>query len=603
MAMSVNYSQDTFSSPRDHTGLDRRSYSASSAEQMHRRVKSYDPKSMPVDEAHELNSIPLTTTHYADGQSSNHPYSQQEHQYQTTSTGSGNRVGRSLSLFRRQSRHLPGQVVHQGIVPPVPQVPILQHSGKAASRLLRLDDHILIRIARNFDLAQLMAFAHLSKRCRAITAKTLTLVLQRTVLKATLCQERKAVFSLEFIFQHLDPASLQAVFRASQLKSRRYFENSALARPVVHALTLVTPYGAHHPIFRLAGFDTPSEENINNYNNNNGSEPMTERDLERATTLLNRPFQLDINHKGYYRVSPTTSCMVDTPFFPSQPLLDPLVPVVMEGLTHGPPSWEMMYKIDLLPPNYPQRVQQQQEKIHQDRVRQANLNGETPPPPPASLGAKVQGPITSGATGFVPLPAIKSGPNLRSILPEPSPLSGDNNANTNTKGASGLRRKPTVVRPPPEGWGPLPPMAPPPAVPASLAYQLGTRTVNPATEGNSNGHPAVQTQTGVSAGGLASGGVPKSPTALPSEPSCLEPELAEETERFLTLLFIQFPIQTLFPYTAEAAKKSSGGGISNWMSKSKIGRTLTLKKTHNSTGSHGNGSEFSKKTSYAPLGQ
>ncbi|GJJ68071.1 hypothetical protein EMPS_00417 [Entomortierella parvispora] len=580
MATSLNYSQDSFSSP--HHGA-RRSYSASSADISHRRVKSYEPNGLnPVDDDHELNSIPLTATHYsAEGHAAHQHQQERQHhqqQYQTTSTGGGNRVGRSLSLFRRQSRHLPGQVVHQGTVPPVPQVPILQHSGKAASRLLRLDDHILIRIARNFDLAQLMSFAHLSKRCRAITAKTLTLVLQRTVLKATLCQERKAVFSLEFIFQHLDPASLQAVFRASQLKSRRYFENSALARPVVQALTLVTPYGAHHPIFRLAGFDTPE----------NGSEPMNERDLDRATTLLGRPFQLDIKDKGYYRVSPTTSCMVDTPFFPSQPLLDPLVPVVMEGLTHGPPSWEMMYKVDLNPPNYPQRVQQQQEKIHQDRVRQANLNGRTPPPPPAALNTKGPGPIASGlppATGFVPLPAIKSGPNLRSILPEPSPLSGTD------KGSSQLRRKPTVVRPPPEGWGPLPPMAPPPAVPASLAYQLGTRTVNPAD----GGRPAIHTQTGVHAGGLGSGGVPKSPTTVAS---CLEPELAEETERFLTLLFIQFPIQTLFPLTAESAKKTGSGGISGWMSKSKLGRSLTLKKTHGSMSV-----DYGKKTSYAPLGQ
>ncbi|KAG0003533.1 hypothetical protein BGZ80_002738 [Entomortierella chlamydospora] len=529
-----------------------RAYSASSSDSTHRRAKSYDPNTFGDRSAtdDESNSIPLTATHYAGSGANPHKL-----QNQTGVAGTpvnGARIGRSRSLFRRPSRHQHGQVFTQGTVPPVPQVPILQHTGKAASRLLRLDDPILVRIAMNFDINQLIEFSHLSKRCRAIAAKTLTIILQRTVLKATLCQERKAVFSLEFIFQHLDPASLQAVFRATQLKSRRYFENSALASPVIQALTLVTPNGSHHPIFRLAGFEAPR----------NGYESMTERDLERATTLLNRPFELAIKDKGFYRVSPTTSCMVDTPFFPSQPLLDPLVPIVMEGALHGPPSWEMIYKVDLLPPNYPQRVQQQQEKIYQERVRQAALRGEQPPPPlsipPSRAAGSPLSPVTS-PTGFVPLPAIKSGPNLRSILPESSPLSDSK--------PSKLQRKPTVVRPPPEGWGPLPPIAPPPAVPVSLAYQLGTRTVN------TGGDP-------MSPSTVAS---PMSPTN--AAPSCLEPELAEETERFLTLLFIQFPIQTLFPLTASQAgrKPSNGGGgdgITRWMSMSKLGRSLTLKKTH-----------------------
>ncbi|KAF8928449.1 hypothetical protein BGZ52_003339 [Haplosporangium bisporale] len=218
----------------------RRPYSASSSDPslaVHRRVKSYEPNSLAAhdDFDEESNSIPLTATHYADGASS--PSSRQQ-QIQHSSASGGARVGRSLSLFRRTSRHTPGQVYTQGTVPPVPAVPIFQHTGKSASRLLRLDDPILVRIAHNLELNELLDFSHLSKRCRAIAAKTLTLALQRTVLKATLCQERKAVFSLEFIFQHLDPASMQAVFRATQLKSRRYFENSALARPVVQALTL-----------------------------------------------------------------------------------------------------------------------------------------------------------------------------------------------------------------------------------------------------------------------------------------------------------------------------------------------------------------------------
>ncbi|KAG0048346.1 hypothetical protein BGZ89_004630 [Linnemannia elongata] len=294
---------------------------------------------------------------------------------------------------------------------------------------------------------------------------------------------------------------------------------------------------------------------------------MTERDLERATTLLGRPFELDIKDKGYYRVSPTTSAMVDTPFFPSQPLLDPLVPIVMEGASHGPPSWEMMYKVDLLPPNYPQRVQQQQEKIYQEQVRQAALTGQQPPPPPVPSTriahvASAQPPATAG---FVPLPAIKSGPNLRSLIPEPSPLSG-----IDSKDSGKLKRKPTVVRPPPEGWGPLPPVAPPPPVPASMTYQLGTRTVLDNGHNHNNSHSQTV------------GGVPMSPTsaAAAAAPSCLEPELAEETERFLTLLFIQFPIQTLFPYTATALGRrgSNSNGIGGWMAKSKLGRSLTQKK-------------------------
>lgn len=541
--------------PNPQLTMDRRAYSASSVDS-HRRAMSYDQQSFPQNDD-ESNSIPLQPYDAQNNQQSSASYEPQtQHQLHLQSNASSvpsssARVGRSLSLFRRQHR-LPGQYT-QGTVPPIPQVPILQHSGKSASPLLGLDDPILIRIARNLSFEQLMEFSHLSRRCRAITAKTLTLILQRTVLKATLCQERKAVFSLEFIFQHLDPASLQAVFRASQLKSRRYFENSALARPVVQALTLVTPHGSHHPIFRLGGFEPPHD----------GVDSMTDRDLERATTLLGRPFELDIKEKGYYRVSPTTSAMVDTPFFPSQPLLDPLVPIVMEGAAHGPPSWEMMYKVDLLPPNYPQRVQQQQEKIYQEQVKQAALTGQQPPPPPTPATrvahvASAQPPAMGG--GFVPLPAIKSGPNLRSLIPEPSPLSG-----VDSKDGSKLKRKPTVVRPPPEGWGPLPPVAPPP-VPASMTYQLGTRTVH------DNGHNHNTQHTGV----------PMSPTsaAANAAPSCLEPELAEETERFLTLLFIQFPIQTLFPYTATGLGRrgSNSNGIGGWMAKSKLGRSLTQKR-------------------------
>ncbi|KAF9910036.1 hypothetical protein EC991_007367 [Linnemannia zychae] len=546
--------------PNPQLTMDRRAYSASSVDS-HRRAMSYDPNSSFPANDDEANSIPLQP--YDNSNNPQHSSASYEHptQHQLQQANNASlpststpRVGRSLSLFRRQNR-LPGQYT-QGTVPPIPQVPILQHSGKSASPLLRLDDPILIRIARNLNFSQLMEFSHLSRRCRAITAKTLTLTLQRTILKATLCQERKAVFSLEFIFQHLDPASLQAVFRASQLKSRRYFENSALASPVVQALTLVTPNGSHHPIFKLAGFEQPRD----------GVDSMTERDLDRATTLLARPFELDIKDKGYYRVSPTTSAMVDTPFFPSQPLLDPLVPIVMEGAAHGPPSWEMMYKVDLLPPNYPQRVQQQQEKIYQEQVRQAALTGQQPPPPPVPSTriahvASAQPP----ATGFVPLPAIKSGPNLRTLIPEPSPLSG-----TDSKDGSKLKRKPTVVRPPPEGWGPLPPVAPPPPVPVSMTYQLGTRT-------------AMDTNSHYNSTSHTAGGIPMSPTskAAAAAPSCLEPELAEETERFLTLLFIQFPIQTLFPYTATMLSRrgSNGNGIvSGWMAKSKLGRTFTQKK-------------------------
>ncbi|KAF9193726.1 hypothetical protein BGZ51_002390 [Haplosporangium sp. Z 767] len=572
--------QDTFSGTSSPHHSINRAYSASSADSaLHRRAKSYDPNTFdtngnhhqrrPQDPTDESGSIPLTATHYAQQQQQQHQYSSQQRQAQQPATSvvsaNGVRVNRTRSLFRRPSKHAPAHVYTQGIVPPVPQTPILQHTGKAASPLLRLDDAILIRISRNFDLDQLLSFSHLSKRCREIAAKTMTLIMQRTVLKATLCQERKAVFSLEFIFQHLDPASFSAVFRASQLKSRRYFENSAFARPVVQALTLVTPHGAHHPIFRLAGFETSQ------YQNKDGTmtESMTERDLERATTLLARPFELDIKDKGYYRVSPTTACMVDTPFFPSQPLLDPLVPIMMDGAAHGPPSWEMIYKVDLLPPNYPQRVQQQQEKIYQERVRQAALSGKNPPPPPASmLPTNRGGGVTnndnnknsSPTSGFVPLPAINKGPNLQSILPETG-------SGADSKSGSHLKRKPTVVRPPPEGWGPLPPAAPPPAVPASLAYQLGTRTVNPG-----GGDPTSPTH----------GGNPMSPTFANAAPSCLEPELAEETERFLTLLFLQFPVQTLFPLTAADVNKKTRatGGMSGWMAKSKLGRSLTLKKTH-----------------------
>ncbi|KAG0334807.1 hypothetical protein BG004_000248 [Podila humilis] len=583
-----------------------RPYPASSSDttinNIHRRTKSYDPNSLAssndgFDE--ESTSIPLTATHYADnvGSGQNRSYNQQAQQISTASAGP--RVGRSLSLFRRNSRKTPGQVYAQGTVPPVPTIPIHQHSGKSASRLLRMDDPILIRIAHNLELNQLLEFSHLSKRCRAIAAMTLTIMLQRTVLKATLCQERKAVFSLEFIFQHLDPGSFQAVFRANQLKSRRYFENSALARPVVQALTLVTPNGAHHPVFRLAGFKVPkgtkggilspvagattatattTSSSYTMTTESGEQEFMSERDLERATTLLARPFQLDIKDKGYYRVSPSSSYMVDTPFFPSQPLLDPLVPSIAEGgAAHGPPSWEMMYKVDLNPPNYPQRIQQQQEKIHQERVRQAELNGEQPPPPPLSSATGRNG---APATGFVPLPAIKSGPNLRSILPEPSPLSG---LGSDAKGGAKVTRKPTVVRPPPEGWGPLPPVAPPPAVPASLTYQLGARTVPPINTDSQHHHHHPGSPTH-----LSSGGIPKSPTGgFMTEPSCLEPELAEETERFLTLLFIQFPIQTLFPLTAQQSRRQHTGGlVSGWMSKSKIGRSLTMKKRTDNGGNY-----------------
>ncbi|KAF9578352.1 hypothetical protein BGW38_005889, partial [Lunasporangiospora selenospora] len=211
----------------------------SSASAAHRRTLSYDLNPLAAqhsDQYEESNGIPLTDyarTAAAAGTSPRAgPLQTQAGPHDRATSSGGSRVGRSLSLFRRQSRRSPGQVYTQGTVPPVPQTPILQYSGASASRLLRLEDPILIRIAHHFDINDLLLFSHLSKRCRAITAKTLTLALQRTILKVTLCQERKAVFSLEFIFQHFDPASLQAVFRASQLKSRRYFENSALARPV-----------------------------------------------------------------------------------------------------------------------------------------------------------------------------------------------------------------------------------------------------------------------------------------------------------------------------------------------------------------------------------
>jgi len=485
----------------------------------HRRSKSYDPNHLNEKLGEEA------------------PH--QQYHIPGTPVANGVKLGRSRSLFRRG----PAQVYIQGTVPPVPQVPIPQLKGKDASPLFRLDDPLLVRIANNFDIDELIQFSHTSKRCRAIVAKTLTVSLQQTVLKATLCQERKAVFSLEFIFQHFDPASMQAVFRASQLKSRRYFANSALARPVVQALTLVTPHGSHHPIFRLAGYDTTSSDSI------------PERDLERATSLLPRPFDLDIADKGYYRVSPTTVCMVDTPFFPSQPLLDPLVPSALEG-AHGPPSWELLYKVDLQPPNYQQRIQQQQEKIYQDQVRLAQEKGEKPPPPPHALTSPTV-PVSPQTMGFV-LPPIKAGPNLRSIVPDT--MGPDSKAGK-------MQRKPTVVRPPPEGWGPLPPVAPPPPVPTTLAHQLGVRTVGV------NGEPLLSPiQASIKS--------PKSPRSpkLPSvatAPSCLEPELAEETERFLTLLFIQFPVQTLFPLTAAQAERNNNGGIVS--SLSRLGRSLTMK--------------------------
>jgi hypothetical protein len=486
----------------------------------HRRSKSYDPN--------QLEKI---------GEDSVVPH-QQYHIPAAIPVASGVKLTRSRSLFRRG----PAQVYIQGTLPPVPQAPIPQHSGKDASPLFRLEDRLLVRIANHFDIDELIQFSHTSKRCRAIVAKTLTVSLQQTVLKATLCQERKAVFSLEFIFQHFDPASMQAVFRASQLKSRRYFENSALARPVVQALTLVTPNGSHHPIFRLAGYDTSTSDSI------------PERELERATSLLTRPFDLDIADKGYYRVSPTTVCMVDTPFFPSLPLLDPLVPYALGG-AHGSPSWEMLYKVDLQPPNYQQRVQHQQEKIYQDQVRLAREKGEKPPPPPPALTSPTS-PTSPPTMGFV-LPPIKSGPNLRSLLPD---AMGDSKAGK-------VQRKPTVVRPPPEGWGPLPPVAPPPPVPTTLAHQLGVRTVG------AGGEPLLSPIQASIKSPLS----PRSPKSHPvaTAPSCLEPELAEETERFLTLLFIQFPVQTLFPLTAAQAERNNNGGIVS--SLSRLGRSLTLK--------------------------
>ncbi|KAF9951699.1 hypothetical protein BGZ65_005798 [Modicella reniformis] len=262
--------------------------------------------------------------------------------------------------------------------------------------------------------------------------------------------------------------------------------------------------------------------------------------------------------------------MVDTPFFPSQPLLDPLVPTAVEGATHGAPSWEMMYKVDLNPPNYPQRMQEQQEKIYQEKVRQAALKGEQPPPPPP-VSNSAHPPVSNSAhppplpsiAEFVPLPPIKSGPNLRALLPDPAfPSKSD---------SSSLQRKPTVVRPPPEGWGPLPPVAPP--APLPLSYQLGVRTANVKDDPSSPTYAGMP-KSPISPKSPITPITPKSPTVF-TAPSCLEPELAEETERFLTLLFIQFPIQTLFPLTQ---KRGNNGGISSWMSMSKLGRSLTLMK-------------------------
>ncbi|KAF9971025.1 hypothetical protein BGZ73_006092 [Actinomortierella ambigua] len=567
-----------------------------------KRAASYDPNALadPVqrDGSHEDSSaIPLHATRYAAGDhTSKSPRIRAGHGRHTSealssaaspsasttaSTSNDGRLGRSMSLFRSKSRrHTHSKVITQSTLPPVPQVPILQHSGKDISRLLTLDDVILIRICRFFDIDNLLKFAHVSQRCRAMAARSLQLALQRTVLKATLCQERKAVFSLEFIFQHMDPSSLCAVFRASQLKSRRYFENSALARPQVQALTLVTPDGYHHPLFSLAGFHPQS---------------MTERDVDRAATLLSRPFELNIKDKGFYRVSSTTSFMVDTPFFPAQPLLDRLTPFALDSHTgHNPPTWEMIYKVDRQLPNYPARMQQHQEKLQHTRVSGNSGSGAHPLVPssptrstasthsrtstssdgaaPASPTApKKRSPLSrnmaptssptsngSATKAFSPLPDIQTGPSLQSIVPA-----------SKEEGAK-LGRRPTVVRPPPEGWGPLPPVAPP--APVNLSHQLGTRTVpgGVGVGGSGGGGGALPSSHGTVS---TSSVPPMSGSNMPLEPSCLEPELAEETERFLTLLFIQFPVQTLFPHVAMPASKKNTGGLVG-----KLGRSLTLKK-------------------------
>ncbi|KAF9543840.1 hypothetical protein BGW38_009752, partial [Lunasporangiospora selenospora] len=227
-----------------------------------------------------------------------------------------------------------------------------------------------------------------------------------------------------------------------------------------------------------------------------------------------------------------------------------------------------------------------QEKILQERAR---LNH----PPPLHSGAV---PVASGlppANVFTPLPDIKTGPNLQVVLP-------DSLDSKTSKGATGLRRKPTVVRPPPEGWGPLPPVAPPPSVPASMAYQLGARTVNPNVN---ESQPVPVTPTGGVSMGVGASAIGHS--NAPMESSCMEPELAEETERFLTLLFIQFPIQTLFPFTVSASRRASGGGlVSGWMSKSKLGRSLTLKKNqgHQRSGGAGGSVDLGRQV-YVPMDQ
>ncbi|KAG0239349.1 hypothetical protein BGW41_007763 [Actinomortierella wolfii] len=553
-----------------------------------KRTNSYDRNALadPVQRDNSLedpSAIPLHTTRFAlGGHSSGGSRSPRAHAGHnrhtseaynsttspTTSTAASmsndGRVGRSLSLFRSKSRrHTHSKVITQSTVPPMPQVPILQATGKNAPRLLTLDDVILIRICRYFDIDDLIKFAHVSQRCRAMSARTLQLILQRTVLKATLCQERKAVFSLEFIFQHMDPSSLCAVFRASQLKSRRYFENSALARPQIQALTLVTPEGFHHPLFTLAGFS---------------KESMTVRDVDRATTLLPRPFQLDIKEKGFYRVSPSTLFMIDTPFFPAQPLLDRLTPFALDSnASQTLPTWEMIYKVDRQPPNYPTRTQNSHNvsavpssptrSVESVNSKSSSSSGGIPASPTTPKKRSPLSRTTANATGatptsptgisktFVPLPAIQTGPSLQSVVPLAK------------EGGAKLGRKPTVVRPPPEGWGPLPPVAPP--MPPNLSYQLGTRTV-PGATGVGAGTPMLPTH-GVTVN--MSSVPPMSGSHIPLEPSCLEPELAEETERFLTLLFIQFPIQTLFPHIASHVNKKSAGGIV-----SKLGRSLTLKK-------------------------
>ncbi|KAG0267464.1 hypothetical protein DFQ27_008755 [Actinomortierella ambigua] len=581
-----------------------------------KQTSSYDRNALvdPVQRdgsPDDPSAIPLHNTRYATGElNGRSPRARASHGRQTSealssaaspgasttaSTSSDSRVGRSMSLFRSKSRrHTHSKVVTQSTLPPVPQLPIPQHTGKDTSRFLTLDDVILIRICRYFDIDNLLKFAHVSQRCRAMTARSLQLILQRTVLKATLCQERKALFSLEFIFQHMDPSSLCAVFRASQLKSRRYFENSALARPQVQALTLVTPDGLHHPLFTLAGFHPES---------------MTGRDVDRAATLLSRPFQLDIKDKGFYRVSSSTSFMIDTPFFPAQPLLDRLTPFALDSHAgHAQPVWEMIYKVDRQLPNYPARMQQHQEKLQSARLNSHGGSGTLPamPSSPTRSIASIQsrtsissdGPVPAspttpkkrsplsrkmadataplsspGSNGsgpfvasglpsvtkpFAPLPDIQTGPSLHAVVPA-----------VKDDGAK-LGRRPTVVRPPPEGWGPLPPVAPP--MLPNLSHQLGTRTVpGGGVVGGGGGAASV---VPLAHGGLCTSSVtPLSGSHMPLEPSCLEPELAEETERFLTLLFIQFPIQTLFPHVAMHAPKKYTGGLVG-----KIGRSLTLKK-------------------------